>query len=342
MRDKRLINVLCVSGGGYRGLFSAVLLKHMEESYGISDWREHFDLFVGTSTGGLIAAGLALGRKPEDIANAFLTHGSDIFHKPSRLARWGRGLAFLPQYKSAAISAAVENLVPNHRHIPIKELDIKLAITAVSTIDRRHRIFRSKPFADKETSNITLLDALLATTAAPTFFREHTVKNIQSDVLIDGGMVANAPILIGPMLLHNSQGIEFERIRILHVGTASPTFSRPFDQLENASGWTRPLRAWYTRVTAATRDLVMLTLSAQEHLAVELAKTWFKNRYVLLDAPDDLRIGPELEGLDVVTRNSNKKLIWLAGKTWEQSKYRPELRAFFPLPPPTLVFKPGR
>lgn len=342
MNGKTFYNVLSISGGGFRGLFAAKLLEHLQSSYEVSDLREHFDLFVGTSTGALVAAGLALGRQPRDIAEAFLKHGDAIFEQRAWPARILRKARFKPQYDSRHIAAAVAELVPTHQHIPIKQLEANLAITAVSAIDRRHRIYVSRPFADKEVSNITLLDGLLASTAAPTFFEEHVVKGVQSDVLIDGGMAANAPVLIGPMVLHNAQGVPFEKIRILHVGTAAPTFSRQFDPLHGTSWWRRPARGWLNRALGATRDLVMLTLSAQEHLAGELATSLFKGRYVELDAPDDLRTGPELEGLDLVTENARRKLIWLADKTWEQSKYRAELRAFFPLPPPALVTSYGR
>jgi uncharacterized protein len=342
MNGKTHYNVLSISGGGFRGLFAASLLEHMQSGYGIGDLREHFDLFVGTSTGALVAAALAIGRQPRDVTEAFRKHGRTIFQKPSSMRSLYQKVLFLPQYDPRHLADAINELVPTHQHIPMKQLDARLAVTAVSTIDRRHRIYTSKPFADKDVSNISLLDALLASTAAPTFFKEHTVRGEQSDVLIDGGLAANAPVLIGPMVLHNALGISFDKIRILHVGTAAPTFSRSFDPLHGIKPWTRPLRGWISRASGATRDLVMLTLSAQEHLATELAKSLFKQRYVQLDAPDDLRSGPELEGLDLVTRNARQKLSWLADKTWEQAKYRPELRAFFPLPAPTLATRYGR
>jgi patatin-like phospholipase/acyl hydrolase len=56
--------ILCLSGGGYRGLFTAVVLEHIESQLqrtGKERLRDHFDLVAGTSIGGLLACGVAAG-----------------------------------------------------------------------------------------------------------------------------------------------------------------------------------------------------------------------------------------------------------------------------------------
>ena len=50
--------ILSLDGGGVKGLFSAAVLAFLEEDHGLHI-ADHFDLIVGTSTGGIIA--LALG-----------------------------------------------------------------------------------------------------------------------------------------------------------------------------------------------------------------------------------------------------------------------------------------
>jgi uncharacterized protein len=52
--------ILALDGGGINGVFSAALLATIEESTG-KRLADHFDLVVGTSTGGIIALGLGLG-----------------------------------------------------------------------------------------------------------------------------------------------------------------------------------------------------------------------------------------------------------------------------------------
>ena len=52
--------ILSLDGGGVRGAFSAAVLAALEQETGQSV-VEHFDLITGTSTGGILALGLALG-----------------------------------------------------------------------------------------------------------------------------------------------------------------------------------------------------------------------------------------------------------------------------------------
>ena len=50
--------LLCLSGGGYRGLFTAIVLENIEARLQSGEkrlLRDHFDLVAGTSIGGLLA-----------------------------------------------------------------------------------------------------------------------------------------------------------------------------------------------------------------------------------------------------------------------------------------------
>ena len=58
--------VLSIDGGGVRGIFAAAVLANLERDTG-TRITDHFDLIVGTSTGGIIALGLGAGMSPEEI-----------------------------------------------------------------------------------------------------------------------------------------------------------------------------------------------------------------------------------------------------------------------------------
>jgi patatin-like phospholipase/acyl hydrolase len=57
--------VLCISGGGYRGLYAARLLAQIEANprFGTGPIGTRFDMIAGTSVGGLIGAALALVKR---------------------------------------------------------------------------------------------------------------------------------------------------------------------------------------------------------------------------------------------------------------------------------------
>jgi hypothetical protein len=174
-------------------------------------------------------------------------------------------------------------------------------------------------------------DALLATTAAPTYFPEH---KIEFDWLIDGGLAANAPTLIGISLLRRKLALSAEKIHVLHIGTAAPARPQSFDRHGLQSFG---LRALWRRALISTRDLVLLTIEAQESLATEIAEAWIGDRYVYVDAPDEERQGDDLSRLDNASAEATKKLRWLAEQTWLQWQESPLLRSFFGTGRPQLV-----
>ncbi len=57
--------ILSIDGGGIKGLFSACVLHEIERANG--RLTDHFDMLCGTSTGGLIALGLAAGKLAGEI-----------------------------------------------------------------------------------------------------------------------------------------------------------------------------------------------------------------------------------------------------------------------------------
>jgi patatin-like phospholipase/acyl hydrolase len=64
--ERGRFQVLSLDGGGVRGIFSAALLAGLEKDLG-RPVLDNFDLVVGTSTDGLIAAALGAGMVPEEI-----------------------------------------------------------------------------------------------------------------------------------------------------------------------------------------------------------------------------------------------------------------------------------
>ncbi|HZY67318.1 MAG TPA: patatin-like phospholipase family protein [Devosia sp.] len=92
--------ILALDGGGIRGIVSLAFLERIEELLRTRSGRgdafrlsEHFDMIGGTSTGAIIAAGLALGRSVSQIKDLYLELGPAVFrnrwHVPFIQARYG-------------------------------------------------------------------------------------------------------------------------------------------------------------------------------------------------------------------------------------------------------------
>ena len=80
--------ILSLDGGGIKGLYSAALLARLEEKSG-EKAGDCFDLIAGTSTGGLIALGLASGKEAKDLVELYEKFGKSIFPTSNwRVIRW--------------------------------------------------------------------------------------------------------------------------------------------------------------------------------------------------------------------------------------------------------------
>ena len=71
---------LSIDGGGIRGVFPAAFLAELEHRYlGGDSVASYFDLIAGTSTGGIIALGLAAGLCASDLRDLYISRGHEIF-----------------------------------------------------------------------------------------------------------------------------------------------------------------------------------------------------------------------------------------------------------------------
>ena len=73
-KNKKPFKILALDGGGIKGLYTASLLSKLEEKSG-KKAGDCFDLIAGTSTGGLIALGLAADKPSQDLVNLYEKFG---------------------------------------------------------------------------------------------------------------------------------------------------------------------------------------------------------------------------------------------------------------------------
>ena len=102
----RPFTILALDGGGVRGLFSAAVLARLEADHGVRV-VDHFDLIVGTSTGGIIALGLGAGMAPAEIVELYV-NGKDTIFPPARRRLYRKPAAlFRAKYHPDGLAAAV-------------------------------------------------------------------------------------------------------------------------------------------------------------------------------------------------------------------------------------------
>lgn len=114
--------ILSIDGGGIRGTFPAAFLASLEEDLEHPIGR-YFDLIAGTSTGGIIAIGLALGMRAKEILELYEHEGPKIFCQEAagagavaeRLARKAKWYAWGPKYDSDPLKVALEKVLGKKR-----------------------------------------------------------------------------------------------------------------------------------------------------------------------------------------------------------------------------------
>jgi uncharacterized protein len=149
------LRVLSLDGGGMRGTYTATYLDRVAATFArrrnidALDIGAAFDLIVGTSTGGIIAAALATGVPLLDIAALYAENGSAIFSRPLPISLLGVAPDILkrPQALAAGtarLRAALANKLGTKTLGQVyAERGIALAIPAVEMTQHRGWVFKT-------------------------------------------------------------------------------------------------------------------------------------------------------------------------------------------------------
>lgn len=188
--------ILCIDGGGIRGLISALVIERIERLLQARDGEaarvaDYFHLFAGTSTGGLIALALTRPNPPsaDRLAGFYTEDGPDIFNRSlGRQVRTGNGM-WGPKYSDEPLRKAVEKRLGNGN---LAEATRDLLVTAYDMADRKPFFFKRWKARNEEEWNFSIATAALSTAAAPTYFPSQTVGG---RALVDGGVFAANPTI---------------------------------------------------------------------------------------------------------------------------------------------------
>jgi hypothetical protein len=202
--------ILALDGGGVKGVLTLGMLKPLEHELrrrggGDPEFRlcDYYDLIGGTSTGAIIATGLALGLSVDELIELYMQLGPEVFGRTA-----GDGVLLQSKFDSKKLRRSLQTVLST-KTLGSEDLKTGLAIhakridTGSAWVVTNHPLgaFYDPPAESGVFPNkrYRLLDLVLASAAAPTYFDEVVIdvefderrRPIQKGYFVDGAVSAN-------------------------------------------------------------------------------------------------------------------------------------------------------
>jgi uncharacterized protein len=251
--------MLALDGGGIRGLLTLGMLQRMEKLLADNSGRgvdfrlcEYFDYIAGTSTGAIVAAGLARGMSVATLIQFYKDYGREIFEPASILKRLSSFYTAdsLRKHLRQAFNADDQgnwqegapdrNLSPEHLKCLLLVVTRNVTTDSPWPISSNPDARYNDPNRKDCNLNIPLWQLVRASTAAPIYFPPEVLNWDPSDptksfTFVDGAVTPynNPAFLLFRMATHPAFRLGWKtgekNLQIVSMGTgsaATPDFKR--------------------------------------------------------------------------------------------------------------------
>ena len=178
--------ILSIDGGGVRTIASIIFLQKLEANLQIP-LSEKFDFFIGTSAGAISSLGLSINKmSASDLMNIW---SKENLVKTMTNSSWETSLGIMqinPKYTNEGKREVLKEffldkkLGDAHKPVAVTSYDIEKRLPVLLT-----------SYGDPD---VSVVDSGDATSAAPVYY---PTAQVGDRFLIDGGIVANHPVLHG-------------------------------------------------------------------------------------------------------------------------------------------------
>lgn len=257
--------ILSCDGGGVRGIFSSRVVARLREM--VPGFLDKVDLFAGTSTGSLLAAGLAAGMMPAELTQIYRDRSHLLFDRTLIQELENPLEGWRAKFGSAGRRQVLGEVFGDRR---LGELERSVVIVAyqldsgpgTNPRTMAPRVFHNFEGPDRD---LRVADALLRSSAGPIYFPTY-------QGFVDGGVVANNPsmVAVAHALDPSIANRLFRDLRLLSIGTGMNPIYIEGQDLD--WGWAR----WGMKLA----DMIM---DGGEELVDHQCKHLLRERYQRID-----------------------------------------------------------
>lgn len=224
----RPFRILSIDGGGIRGIFPAAFLAGLESRFlRGGSVAEYFDLITGTSTGGILALGLASGHPASALSDVYIRRGCEIFPPPrggvlGRLDQVGRKIlrCFRHLYDRKALRRVLRETLGDRT---LAEAKSRLCVPSFDGRYGEVYIFKTPHHPDYSRDGREPMSKVAAATgAAPTYYRPLLEGGY---TFVDGGVWANNPVMIALVDALTCFDVPRDAVRILSLGCGGEPYT---------------------------------------------------------------------------------------------------------------------
>jgi len=218
--------ILSIDGGGIRGIVTTVLMQRLQATPGLEGFLDKIDLVAGTSTGGLLALGMARGLGLDEIRDLYVNDGPEIFDDSWLDDLLDLGKLRGADYKSSPMRRVFKRILGEgttlgqlRKRVLITAFDMDNEDEAELKRTWKPKLFHNFPGARNDRHELAYKVAMY-TAAAPTYFPS-------VDGYIDGGVYANNPAMCA---LAQTQDKRYrptpslDEVELLSLGTGTSLF----------------------------------------------------------------------------------------------------------------------
>jgi patatin-like phospholipase/acyl hydrolase len=304
--------ILCIDGGGVRGIIPTILLQRLTSEPGLEDWLASVEFVAGTSTGGLMALMLGAGLDLQTIRDLYEKRASKVFAD-----------SLLDDIKDVGKVIGADYDVANLRDEAHKvfgertlgDLEKRVLVTSFdldneATENRtwKPKIFHNFEGPDSDGAQLAY-NVATYTSAAPTYFNS-------ADGYIDGGVFAPNPTMCALAQSQDPRNLPADRaalddVRVFSFGTGhSPTYLEG-DSLDwGYVQWIRPLISLILDGTNGIADFQCRQILGDDHY-FRLAPKFPADKSIDQDAVDEIPYMIDFaEQLDITAAVSWLKTNW--------------------------------